>query len=140
MGHETKWQSKSDRQTGIINSPRSCCSGRINAVNSQLISYVLQSLLGFGINSSSHDYSLPERNWILKQSEESGHCTAVQLSRRDQRTQNKPAHHSEEMSTRSEPVTRLVDCILFQKKTRVTSLYILYHMKAETMQEGQQRQ
>lgn len=43
-------------------SPRPCSSCRINAVNSQLISNIWQSLLGLRINSSSHDYSLyPEQ-------------------------------------------------------------------------------
>ena len=45
--------------------PRS--SGRINAVNSQLISDIWQGLLGLRINSSSHDYSLYPEQITIRQ-------------------------------------------------------------------------
>lgn len=119
---------QTDLQTNKqADSPRPCSSGRINAVNSQLISNIWQGLLGLRINSSSHDYSLyPEQKYtaICRK-------TSSSRSRRQDEQRGKDTAYVEEMSTRNEPVSLIVYQLLLCSRKKHGSP-ISYNIILET--------
>lgn len=110
---------QTDLQTNKqADSPRPCSSGRINAVNSQLISNIWQGLLGLQINSSSHDYSLyPEQIYCNLQENQLQSIKATRWATRER--------YSLRGGNVNQKWTSQPDCVsatsLFQKKTRVTN-------------------
>ena len=109
--------------------PRS--SGRINAVNSQLISDIWQGLLGLRINSSSHDYSLyPEQITKANILQSAGKPAPVDQGDKMSNA-GKDTAYVEEMSTRNEPVSLIVYQLLLCSRKKHGSP-ISYNIILET--------
>ena len=115
---------QTDLQTNKqADSPRPCSSGRINAVNSQLISNIWQGLLGLRINSSSHDYSLYPEQITIRQiycNLQEDQLQSIKATRWATRERYSLRGGNVNQKWYSQP-----DCVsatsLFQKKTRVTN-------------------